>query len=419
MKILQVLQNYYPSIGGTQILFQKLGERCASAYNDEVQVFTTDSYYGPDKLVYKKIEPASEIINGVHVHRFSFARMHKKTFIFFQKALFKLFRKRSSRISRLLAGPYSPSLINAIKNTTADVIVGSSYGYSYVDYAVWRNKTGNPKPYVFQGAIHFQNDESIQVVNKRVLQSIHACEFYLANTEYEKQRIVKLGVEPGKIEVLGCTVNIEKFENGNTENYREKLGVASDEILVGYVGRIEPQKDIHLLIQALPLVWTKEKKVKLVIAGFKTGYTAELKKMALNVTKEEENSISFLSDLEEHEKISLYHALDIFVLPSSNESFGLVFLEAWACRKPVIGVNIGAVASVITNGADGLLMQPGDVQSLAAKIITLAKDRELRHTMGNNGYTKTKELYTLESVTKQYREILARAIEKFNKSQSR
>ena len=55
MKVLYVVQNYYPSIGGTQILFQNIAEKSLAYYNDEGVVYTTNSYFGPDKKEFKKI----------------------------------------------------------------------------------------------------------------------------------------------------------------------------------------------------------------------------------------------------------------------------------------------------------------------------------------------------------------------------
>lgn len=418
MKILQVVQNYYPSIGGTQILFQKLGEACVANYNDDIEVFTTDSYYGPDKLEYKKISPSNEVINGVKVYRFPFIKVHKKLFLFIQKVAVRIFKKRISFLNTYLSGPWSFSLHKAIANTNADVIVASSFGYSYVDYPLWRNKTKKPKPYVFQGAIHFNNDESIRVVSKRVLQSIQASEVYLANTEYEKQRLVKLSVDPKKIEVLGPSIDITKFENGNKTNYRDVLNVPGTDILLGYIGRIEPSKNIDFLLRALPAVCKEQDNVKLIIAGFKSAYFEQLKQQADALPGGIGNKILFLPDLSEQNKISLFNTIDILVLPSHNESFGIVFLEAWACKKPVIGVNIGAIACVINDKSDGLLVEKDNETDLAQKIIHLSRNKALRETLGNNGYLKTKELFTIEGVTSRYRAALTKAIDRFNKAQS-
>ena len=126
MKLLIVVKNYYPSVGGTQIFFQQLAEYCVQYFGFKVQVYTTDSYFGPEKSYYKKIEPATECLNGVFVKRFAYRRWHRKLFLIAQKLYIKLFNKRSDYISVRRTGPWSPSLQKAIENTDADIIIGAT-----------------------------------------------------------------------------------------------------------------------------------------------------------------------------------------------------------------------------------------------------------------------------------------------------
>ncbi len=100
-----------------------------------------------------------------------------------------------------------------------------------------------------------------------------------------------------------------------------------------------------------------------------------------------------LDDFPEEEKNDLLAAADVLALPSAIESFGVVFLEAWAQRKPVIGVDISAVAALIENGKDGLLVPPGDAKALAAALVRLLKDPEMRLSLGEAGAAKVRERY--------------------------
>src|SRR4051812_16892192 len=126
MKILIVVKNYYPSVGGTQIFFQHLAEYCVQHFGFEVQVYTTDSYFGPEKNYYKKIEPSEECINNVLVKRFEYRRWHRKPFLVAQKVCIKLFNKSSNYLTIRRTGPWSASLQKAIENTDADIIVGAT-----------------------------------------------------------------------------------------------------------------------------------------------------------------------------------------------------------------------------------------------------------------------------------------------------
>lgn len=414
MKILYVVQNYYPSIGGTQILFQNLAERSKDYYNDEAVVYTTNSYIGPDKKEFLKIEKNQETINGIQVFRFPFIKFHywlsSKIILFLKVANITV----PQIIQRYRSGPWSPSLQNAINETDADVIFGSSSSYLFMLYPLLRHKLKNPKPFVFQGSIHFSENEEHNVLFTKTLQAINASEYYISNTNYEKERLIKLGVDANKIVVTGTAVDMQIFEQGKREYYRSILGLGQDDILVGYIGRIEATKGIDVLIDSFLEARKSNPLLHLVIAGFKSNYANQIEATVQTFESGIREKISFVYNLSVQEKANLYHAIDIYVLPSINESFGMVFLEAWSCKKPVIGADIGAIRSVISNGIDGLLMQPTNVNDLKEKILLLSNDKNLRTKLGLNGFTKTVENYTWPVIVKKYRDVFVMAKNKFN-----
>ncbi len=413
MKILFVVQNYYPSVGGTQIFFQNLAENLANDFADDVEVYTTNSYFGPDKKQFKKILKTEEIINNVTIKRFNFFRFH----LFFLKIISKTFKvffnKTSEAVNSYMSGPWSPALTTAIKKTKAEVIFAGTSNYLYMLYPLYRNKIQNKKPFVFQGAIHFAEEDK-KVLSKLALEAIKKSEFYISNTDYEKQRLVQLGVDEKKVITGGSCIDIQLFNKGKRDIYRQKLSLQPLDILIGYIGRIEFTKNIEVLLKAFNLCFNSNKNINLVIGGYQNAdYITKLKLLINDFDKELQTRIFFETDLSLEQKINLFNALDIFVSSSENESFGMVFLEAWACKKPVIGTSIGAIKSVVENETDGLLFVPGDYEDLEKKILRLANDEMLRDKMGNNGYRKTLENYTLDAVAKKYRDVFIKAKQNF------
>jgi phosphatidyl-myo-inositol dimannoside synthase len=95
--------------------------------------------------------------------------------------------------------------------------------------------------------------------------------------------------------------------------------------------------------------------------------------------------VHFLSGLSYPEIAACYSACEVFALPSRGEGFGLVYLEAMACGKPVIGGAHGGAPEVIEDGKTGYLVQHGDVSQLATSLETLLSDAELRNEMGARG----------------------------------
>jgi glycosyltransferase involved in cell wall biosynthesis len=98
------------------------------------------------------------------------------------------------------------------------------------------------------------------------------------------------------------------------------------------------------------------------------------------------------------EKRDLFDAADVVALPSRTESFGIVFVEAWANRKPVIAADAGAVPELVRDGENGLLVPFGDVPSLADAIARLLDDRQLAQALGERGYELAMRDYTWAAV---------------------
>jgi glycosyltransferase involved in cell wall biosynthesis len=112
----------------------------------------------------------------------------------------------------------------------------------------------------------------------------------------------------------------------------------------------------------------------------------------------EKRRVIRICDFQDADKASIFDALDAFVLPSVGESFGISYLEAWMCGKPVIGADIGPTRDVIHNGVDGLLAKLDDPDDLAAKLVELLSDPRKRERMGQNGRTKTLERFTWDRI---------------------
>jgi glycosyltransferase involved in cell wall biosynthesis len=404
MKILHITQNYEPSRGGTQYMIKKVSEYLTHSYHDTVTVYTTNSYYGPNRNIFLKIDKDEEFINDVYVKRFSFIRVHKPLLRYYSK----IFKKGlPPYLYEISCGPLSPSMRSAIKHHNCDVIAASSIQYLFADYPLWEKK--RKKPFVLYGGLHIQNDESIST---RYLKRIKHSDYYIANTEFEKQFLIKRGIQDNKIKVIGAGTDIFQYENqlpGN-EILKSKYKIPSDHYTLLYIGRQESSKGLDCLIKACENLKKESTPVCLIIAGANGSYTERIERIS-----KENNTIYMLSNISDIEKAELLKVADVLVLPSGQESFGIVFLEAWSFKKPVIGANIGAVACIINNGKDGLLFQPDNVDDLERTIRTLLQNDFLRFQMGCTGYEKVMKCYTWPIIASKFRNVYELAIESFQK----
>ncbi|BAY88766.1 MULTISPECIES: hormogonium polysaccharide biosynthesis glycosyltransferase HpsO [unclassified Tolypothrix] len=186
-----------------------------------------------------------------------------------------------------------------------------------------------------------------------------------------------------------------------------KLGIFSDEFVVGFVGRFVPEKGLLTLLQSL--ISIKNKPWKLLLLG--RGYLqAEILKIAA------ENQIQdrvIIIESVPHDVVPQYiNLMDTLVLPSETtykfktltaagwkEQFGHVIIEAMACKVPVIGSNSGEIPHVI--GDAGLIFPEGDAQALANCLTQLIDNPELRHKVGAMGYQKAMDKYTNKALAQQ------------------
>lgn len=409
MKIVHVSHLYHPSEGGVQFFFKNISERLVKSYGDDVTVVTTNSYYGPERKIFKKISPAEEVVNGVKVIRFGYRRWHIKVCAM----LFKIFGKLSVSPPEWMIhhahGPYSTSMKKYLMNVSADAICASSSNYYYMQLPLWRRCN-----FFYYGSIHLPQDESKQVLYPTQVASINASTLYLANTKYEKQRIEQSGVDAKKVFVLGTGVNMEELvaNDDDVAVFKASLGIPAGAVVVGYIGRIEKTKNVFVTIKSFEKLAAVKADLYLLIAGSASAYVEVLKHYISTLPASIADRVKWQVNFSSAAKPLLFNLIDVLVLPSHNESFGIVFLEAWSCKKPVIGTSIGAVKDVIDENVDGLLMPPNSAESLTEQLSQLIDNKALRMAMGERGYEKVKQNYTWDIITARLRQCYIDGISK-------
>ena len=137
-------------------------------------------------------------------------------------------------------------------------------------------------------------------------------------------------------------------------------------------------KGIETVIQALPRILRAVPDTYYVIVGDGDD-RLRLERLAQDTGVA--NRVLFAGRTDDKQLRSYYESCDIFVMPSYGEGFGVVFLEAMAFGKPVIGGNHGGIPEVVTEGMTGFLVEYGDVNTLTDRIVRLLTDEELRTQM--------------------------------------
>lgn len=194
----------------------------------------------------------------------------------------------------------------------------------------------------------------------------------------------------GTIGVDMLEYSIEKKEIFRKE-IREEYGVAEDEFLFGFVGRISADKGCTELLEAFKAVTQSYDNAKLLLVGpqeEKLGISEELKTWAERAPQ------VVMTGKVEHEKMKKYYAaMDVLVHPTYREGFGMVIQEAGALAVPVITTNIPGASEVMEDGVSCLLVEPRNAQELQMKMQSFLEDDLLGKKYGQEAYKRTKVLY--------------------------
>jgi len=150
----------------------------------------------------------------------------------------------------------------------------------------------------------------------------------------------------------------------------------------------------EVLIEAMALVHKHLPEVRLSIAG-QGPLTSRLTKMVEKLGLE--NHVEFPGQIDFHKLSDYIQDHHMMVMPSLAESFGVAVLDASACARPVIASDVGGVKEVLRDGRTGLLVPPGDVEYLAAAILRLASEPELRRGLGEEGRRFVLDRYSWDS----------------------
>jgi glycosyltransferase involved in cell wall biosynthesis len=161
-------------------------------------------------------------------------------------------------------------------------------------------------------------------------------------------------------------------------------------------------KGVTHTIEAMRQLWAAGSNVHLVLAGdVLDTFHSYYDQLPVSVRER----ILLLGTISEEEKRDLLDAGDILVMPSRTDSFGIVYLEAWAYGKPVIGARTWGVMDVIDDQEDGILVPFGNVGALEKAITGLIENPELAHKMGQQGRVKALTQHTWDRKYPQVRDL--------------
>ena len=214
-------------------------------------------------------------------------------------------------------------------------------------------------------------------------QVVEAADRLAANTEREATELVELyGADPARVAVAEPGVDLATFSPGSMREARAVVGVPADAVLLLFVGRIQPLKGPDVLVRAAAEILRRrphlrERLVVAVLGGAcGTGMRTPMGLAELATQRGIGDLVRFVPPVDRETLAQWYRAADVVAVPSHNESFGLVAVEAQACGTPVVAANVGGLPTAV--GPAGVLVDGHDTADWATALAQVALDPDRR-----------------------------------------
>lgn len=283
----------------------------------------------------------------------------------------------------------------------------------YLDYYGFTKNPLKEKPMIVStwGSDIYDIDNALmRELKSRLIRNadkITATSSYLA-----KQTSLYSGYPVENIKVVPFGVDLNRFKYMPKT---EKKGV----FYLGTVKHLEPKYGIEYLIRTFPIILKSEKNTKLLIAGKtnKPDFEIELKKLSERLGVD--GCVSFVGGIRHDLVPKFLSNLDIFIMPSINEEFGVSAVEAEAVGVPVVASNVGGIPEAVKNGETGILVEPKNPQAIADTVLYLIQNPEIRRKMGLAGRKYVEENFdwqkNVDEMERLYFEQIKAKEEKFAK----
>jgi D-inositol-3-phosphate glycosyltransferase len=216
-------------------------------------------------------------------------------------------------------------------------------------------------------------------------QVVEAADVLIANTDREARQLIDLyDADPAKVEVVHPGVDLGRFRPLDTAAARAALGLPHDAAVLLFAGRIQPLKAPDVLLRAVAVLLhrlpTLRRRLVVPVVGGPSGSGLDRPESLAALARELGISdvVRFVPPVSQDELAEWYAAATLVAVPSYNESFGLVAIEAQATGTPVVAAAVGGLTTAVRHGRSGLLVDGHDPERWAETLARVVLDEDLR-----------------------------------------
>lgn len=227
----------------------------------------------------------------------------------------------------------------------------------------------------------------------------------------QRQVLTHTRLSADKLHIIPIGTAISASSRMSKEKAREALNLSMDKFVVGVVGRLDKKKGQLEVIQAIPLVQQSKENLQVVFVGDQTknesdDYVQELKKCVVNAQLED--VVTFIPHQPHIQH--MYNAFDLVLVPSYEETFGMVTIEAMACGVAVIGSNTAGTAEILEN--EDFLFEPKNPKKLGQTWLEVMTNDSKRMNWAIQLEHKFQEKYSMSSSINAWKQLLINMVER-------
>jgi glycosyltransferase involved in cell wall biosynthesis len=385
MKIAWFTHRYFPCLGGSENYGREMVRRFVNR-GETVDVMTTnalDLWYFTDPRKQAINGPLQSVVDGARVIRFPVRHFPGQRYV---GRLLSYLPHWPTRCRHDSFMPWVPGLGRV--RGDYDAVFGVGFPYTGFSYAAWQTARASGAALVLTPFLHLATPgDPVHRTYTRPHQArlLRGADRVIVQTELESATIRGWGVPRHRILKLGMAVQHEQVTGGDRRGYRARVGIAPGRTVIGQLGANDPNKGTTHLIEAVASLNRQRPAsdpIHLLLAG---PQSPSFMAFRAALPGGEQHWLTVLGPIPDPDRAGFLAALDVYAMPSRTDSFGIVFLEAWANALPVVAAASGGVVEVVEHGRTGLLVPFGDVAALADTLRRLVEDPALAARLGQAG----------------------------------